>query len=82
MYLHMGACALADYREIIGVFDLDHVSASHRTREFLKRAEEDGKLEVLGDRLPVSLVVTERGAYLSPISAQALNRRLAENSME
>ena len=40
MYLHLGYSTVVDHRDIVGIFDLDNVSQSHRTRGFLRRAEE------------------------------------------
>lgn len=82
MYLHLGDSAVVPYASVLGVFDLDNATYSKRTRDFLERAEADGELTSLGQRLPVSLVVTESRIYLSPISSQTLNRRLAENRWE
>ena len=82
MYLHIGQSEVVPFEEVVGVFDLDNATYAKRTRDFLERAEIDGTLVSLGQRLPVSLVVTDGAAYLSPISAQTLNRRLAENSWE
>ncbi len=82
MYLHLGDSAVVPYASVLGVFDLDNATYSKRTRDFLERAEADGGLTSLGQRLPVSLVVTESRIYLSPISSQTLNRRLAENRWE
>lgn len=82
MFLHLGHGVVVDYGEIIGVFDLDNVSSSHRTRAFLAQGEETGRLVPLGERLPAALVVTDRADYLSPVSAQTLQRRLGENSLE
>lgn len=82
MYLSIGDGAVAPYGDILGIFDLDNATYAKRTREFLERAEAEGRLVTLGQRLPVSLVVTDRAVYLSPISAQTLNRRLCENKWE
>lgn len=82
MYLHLGDSVVVPYRAVLGVFDLDNATYSKRTRDFLERAEADGKLTSLGQRLPASLVVTEEAVYLSPISSQTLNRRIAENRWE
>lgn len=82
MYLHIGDKAVVPYQNILGVFDLDNATYSKRTREFLERAEESGQLIPLGQRLPASLVVTDAAVYLSPISAQNLNKRLSENRWE
>ncbi len=82
MYLHLGWSAVAPFDGVIGVFDLDNVSSSPRTREFLARAEERGELKTLGRRIPVSLVVCDDACYLSPVSSAALARRLAEERWE
>lgn len=82
MYLSLGDAAVVAFSSVLGVFDLDNATYSKRTRDFLERAEAEGRLVTLGQRLPVSLVVTDRAVYLSPISAQTLNRRLCENKWE
>ena len=82
MYLHIGQSEVVPFEEVVGVFDLDNATYSKRTRDFLERSEIDGTLVTLGQRLPVSLVVTTEKTYLSPISSQTLNRRLAENRWE
>lgn len=82
MYLHIGDSAVVPYGDILGIFDLDNATYAKRTRDFLERAEEDGRLVTLGQRFPVSLVVTDEAVYLSPISSQTLNKRLGENRWE
>lgn len=82
MYLHLGHSTVVPYGEIIGIFDLDHVSQSRRTQDFLEKAELEGTLETLGQRIPVSLVITEKKSYLSPISSAMLSRRVGENRWE
>ncbi len=82
MYLHLGWSAVTAFDEVIGVFDLDNVSSSSRTREFLARSEERGELKTLGRRIPVSLVVCDGASYLSPVSSAALARRLTEERWE
>lgn len=82
MYLPIGDSVVVPYSSLLGVFDLDNATYAKRTREFLERSEEDGRLVTLGQRLPASLVVTDGTVYLSPVSAQTLNRRLSENRWE
>ncbi len=53
-----------------------------KTRDTLEILEERGELHPLGQRLPVSLVVTDKAAYLSPISSAMLCRRLGEERWE
>lgn len=82
MYLHLGHSAVLPFEEIIGVFDLDNISASRRTQEFLERAEETGELIDIGRGLPASLVVSDWANYLSPVRSSTLARRVAEDRWE
>lgn len=82
MYLHIGDAVVVPYGAILGIFDLDNATYAKTTRDFLAQAEEAGTLVTLGQRLPVSLVVTDEAAYLSPISSTTLNKRLSENRWE
>ncbi|MDR0445569.1 MAG: DUF370 domain-containing protein [Oscillospiraceae bacterium] len=72
MYLILGRDEGVPEDEVIGVFDLDNVSWSHKTREYLSAAEKSGRLRQLSDGLPKTLIVmTERD-----ILAQASSTRL------
>ena len=82
MYLHLGSGTVVPFDSLLGVFDLDNVTTAYKTREFLERAEERGEIHTLGQRIPVSLVVTDRGCFLSPISSASLCKKLAENAMD
>ncbi len=82
MYLHLGYGTVLPFEEIIGVFDLDNVSASRRTQGFLERAEEAGELIDIGRGLPASLVVSDWANYLSPVRSATLGRHLAEERWE
>ena len=82
MYLHLGQGTVVPVQDIIGVFDLDNATYQKKTRDTLEILEDQGRLYPLGERLPVSLVVTDRGAYLSPVSSAMLARRLGENKWE
>ena len=59
MYLHLGQSVMVHHSDIIGIFDLDNASWAYKTREFLDRAEEEGRLISACDDLPRSFVVTE-----------------------
>ncbi len=78
-YLFLGQGEVVRTEEILGIFDLDQVSASARTREFLEKNEEAGRVRVLGDNIPLSLVVTGEGSYLSPTSSATLCKRAGDN---
>ena len=82
MYLHLGQGTVVPFEDVIGVFDLDNATYQKKTRDTLEILEDEGRLHPLGERLPVSLVVTDQDAYLSPISSAMLCRRLGENKWE
>ena len=79
MYLHLGNNMVVKNAEIIGVFDLDISSQSHRTREFLAKAEKSGCVTALGDDLPKSFVVCSsdpgQRVYLSQLMSATLLKR-------
>ncbi len=82
MYLHLGQSTVVPKSDIVGIFDLDNASWSHRTRAFLERAEREGRLTALGDDLPRSFVLCsgEKGerVYLTQASAALLKGRAEE----
>ena len=81
MYLNAGNEEILK-KNIIGVFDLDTATVSGRTRDFLARAEKEGRVAPLTNDLPRSFIVTlengERKIYLSPYSAATLLERAKE----
>lgn len=88
MYLHLGQNVVVPFREVLGVFDLDNASFSHRTRVFLERAEKEGRVVNISADLPRSFVLCGEGRqgppliYLSPLSPAALLRRAESDSFE
>lgn len=80
MYLHLGQAVVVLERDVIGVFDLDNASWSHRTRAFLEKAEKEGQVVSATGDLPKSFVVCQnaRGegkVYLSQLSSATLKGR-------
>ena len=79
MYLNIGNDMSVRSKNIIGIFDMDNTSTSRRTREFLDKAEAEGKV-VPCDDLPKSFIVTtEYGServYLTTLSSATLEKRL------
>ena len=79
--LHLGNNVSVPAEDIIGIFDLDNASTARSTREFLRRAEEEGMVVPVGSELPKSFVVCcPRGSwqsvYLSPLAPSTLLGRL------
>ncbi|MBQ8757131.1 MAG: DUF370 domain-containing protein [Oscillospiraceae bacterium] len=79
MYLNIGSDMAVREKSIIGIFDLDNTSVSKRTRNFLTRAEQEGRV-IPCDDLPKSYVLaTEYGIdkiYLTGLSSATLEKRI------
>jgi hypothetical protein len=77
MYVHIGGeCSVPD-RFLVGVFDLDATTTgSDYTRDFLSRAEREGRLDILSADIPRTIVVTLDRIYLTPVSAATIRKRL------
>ena len=80
MYLHLGQSVVVPHKNILGIFDLDNSSWAFKTREFLERAEQEGRVVSVCDDLPRSFVLVggEEGpptVYISQLSPSALLRR-------
>ena len=87
MYLHLGQSVVVPHKEILGIFDLDNASWAYKTREFLERAEAEGRAVWLGDDLPRSFVLVGKGdeppkVYISQLSSAALLGRVERNQFE
>ena len=88
MYLHLGQNTIVHESEILGIFDLDNASWAYKTREFLERAEQEGRIISVCDDLPISeelpksFVVCAKPktkgnqtVYIAQLSSQTLLRR-------
>ncbi|MBR3077399.1 MAG: DUF370 domain-containing protein [Oscillospiraceae bacterium] len=79
MYIPIGNDMAVRDRSIVGIFDLDNCTWSHRTRAFLKNAEENGEVVPATDNLPKSFILTsEYGlnrVYLVQFNSVVLEHR-------
>lgn len=87
MYLHLGQNVMVPKSAVLGIFDLDNTTWSFRTRRFLDRAEEEGRVVSVGEDLPRSFVLVQEGggppmAYLCPLSPAALSSRAERRAYE
>ena len=82
MYLHLGQDSIVRQQDIVAIFDLDNASASKHTRDFLARAEREGRVVVVSEELPKSMILCKEDGretvYLSQVSTATLLKR---NSM-
>lgn len=81
MYVHIGQTMVVREKEILGLFDLDHITYNIRAAAFVNAAQQSGTLIPCTDDLPRSVVVTDRAVYLSPFSTATLLRRMESHSL-
>ena len=84
MYIHLGNNVMLPTSEIIGIFDLENTSISKKTRDFLSRAEKEGRVITISYDLPRSFVVAGKNfddakVYISQISSSTLLKRSGFN---
>ncbi len=81
IYLHLGQDTVVPEEEIVGIFDMDNASASHVTRKFLRRMEEEGNVVDVSGELPKSFVLLsspggkDSRLYLSQLMSATLLKR-------
>lgn len=79
MYLHLGQDTVVTFDEIIGIFDLDTATIGKATRDYLKNAEDNGRVVNVSYELPKSFIVCgdkkEKTVYISQISSSTLLKR-------
>ncbi|MBQ4617135.1 MAG: DUF370 domain-containing protein [Clostridia bacterium] len=81
MYLHLGADTVVRTSTVIGIFDTDNTTLSKITRDYLSRAEQEGRVTTITYELPKSFVVCREDdggerVYLSQLSAATLKKRV------
>ena len=77
MYLHLGQNTVVTHDEILGIFDLDNTTVSKKTRDYLSKAEKDGRVVYVSNELPKSFIVcSDSTIYISQISVATLLKRL------
>ncbi len=82
MYLHLGQGEVVPEEEIIGIFDADNTTGSKITREFLSRAEKEGRIVPLFDDLPKAFAVCGEKIYLNQLGTATLSKRAETNGLE
>lgn len=86
MYIHLGQDTVVKKEDIIGIFDLDNTTISKRTRDYLAKAEKQGRVINVSFELPKSFIVCrnkEKGqiVYISQLSSTTLLKR-SESGIE
>ncbi|ADU50130.1 hypothetical protein Tmar_0005 [Thermaerobacter marianensis DSM 12885] len=75
MFLHIGSDVILPYREIVTILDAELLRHSPALRDLLALQELEKRVTDVSGGQPRSLVVADRGLYLSPISVLTLRRR-------
>ncbi|MBE6737350.1 MAG: DUF370 domain-containing protein [Ruminococcus sp.] len=84
MYLHLGQDTVVPAESIVGIYDMDTSTVSKWSREYLNRAEKEGRvINVSFYDLPKSFIICKEienekeieRVYISPLSSQTLQRR-------
>lgn len=79
LFLHIGGDVSIPIKNIIAILDLDVTTLSKDTRDFLKISEEEGFVEVVGNDIPKTFILTEcdkkSKIYLTEISSLTLTKR-------
>ena len=82
IYLHLGQNTIVRTASISGVFDLDNTTGSKRTREYLARAQREGRVVDVTSELPKSFIVCQENGretvYLSQMSPATLLRSASQ----
>ncbi len=76
MYLHIGNNKMIKTGGIIGIFDMDTSTVSQISRDFLRKTEKEGRLEISNEEIPKSFVLTDDKVYTSQISPSRLSGRI------
>lgn len=77
MYVHIGGSYTISDKYIIGIFDFDATTHEDSdTINFLKDAEQNGKVDIISNDLPRSFIVTMDRVYFSPINASTIRKRI------
>ena len=80
MFLHLGNNVLVNSKDVIGIFDIDNVTVTKNSREFLNTAEKNGEVINVTYELPKSFILTnknkENKLYISQLSVSTLKKRI------
>lgn len=76
MYIHIGGDCSIPEKCILAIFDFDAVTqGENETINFLKKAEQEGRLETVSYEIPRSIIIAVDKVYISPISASTIRKR-------
>ena len=65
MYLHAGNNKIIRTKSIIGIFDMDNATLGADTRNFLKKVQGEGMLEVSKTEIPKSFILYDKNKNIN-----------------
>lgn len=74
MYLYIGNNKNINEKRIIGIFDMESATMSEVTKNFLKVAQKNDKIENISRDLPKCFVVTDDVTYLSTSTVRSFKK--------
>lgn len=82
MYIHLGKDVIVNFRDIIGIFDIEKSTIGKITKDFLSKAQKNGMVVNVSEELPKSFIVCKNEdktiVYISQISPCTLLKRSQE----
>lgn len=77
---YLGKGSFVRDTDIIGIFDMDSITISKSSREFLENAEETDKVVYSNlYEFPRSVVLTDDKIFITTFSALTVSRRIEKN---
>ena len=79
MYVYLGGETALEESRLVGLFDLDNTSWSYLTRDFLSRAQREGRVRDAAEDIPRSFALcADKTVILTQPSTAVLARRLED----
>lgn len=75
MFLHIGSDVVVPLREVIAILDAALLERSQAVRDLISLQQAERRVTDIAGGRPRSIVLTDRGVFLSPISTVTLRRR-------
>lgn len=75
MFLHLGADVVINLQRVIAICDLRTAAHAAPTQAFLRQAQQQQRVTDISAGDAKSMVITDQGIFLSPISSLTLKSR-------
>jgi hypothetical protein len=75
MFIHLGGDKMIRAVDVVAIFDISIEKSSKLSKMFLQHANQDKKIETIGNEEPKSIVLAKTKIYYSPISSSTLKKR-------